>query len=359
MKIGVNGRFYCARTTGVQRFAREVTARLAALEDVVVLVPSDAPAAGLPAGARVARGRLANRAWEQVELARAASAEGVDVVLHPANAAPLFGPAGVVVIHDLTPLSHPEAYRALYRRWVRLAHAGPARRARRIITVSDWSAGEIQRLLGIPAERIAVVLQAAGPLDAPASPEAVARLRERHGLERPYYLGVTGADPRKGLDFLARVWRALTPSPGADLVVVGGVFPAVHRAEATADGAAVRRLGHVSDDDLRALYTGSVALLFPSQAEGFGRPPLEALACGTRVVAAPYGPVDQILGDTADVVPVDVDLWADRVRALMIEAPETRSARVAEGLRHAASFSWDRAAGDVARICRAAVEGAP
>ena len=89
MKLGVNGRFYGARTTGVQRFAREVTARLVALEDVVLFVPSDAPAdAALPPGVRVVRGRLANRAWEQVELPRAASGEGVDVVLHPANAAP-------------------------------------------------------------------------------------------------------------------------------------------------------------------------------------------------------------------------------------------------------------------------------
>ena len=359
MKLGVNGRFYGARITGVQRFAQEVTARLAALEDVVLFVPSDAPAdAGLPAGARVLRGRLAGRVWEQVELSRAALAEGVDVVLHPANAAPIFGPAGVMVIHDLLPLSHPEAFRPLYREWVRLAHAGPARRARGVITVSDWSAREIQRLLGIPEERTTVVLQGAGPLDAPAPPEAMAHVRERYGLSRPYFLVVAGGDPRKGTDFLRQVWRGFAASLDADLVAVGGAFGSVH---STGNGtsAPVRALGHVSDDDLRALYTGSVALLVPSEAEGFGRAPLEALACGTRVVAAPYGPVGQVLGAAADVIPKHVDVWADMVRALLAEAPETRRARVTEGRRHAAGFSWDRATEQVARVCRTAAEGRP
>jgi glycosyltransferase involved in cell wall biosynthesis len=357
MRLGVNGRFYGARTTGVQRFAREVTARLAALEEVVLFIPSDVPAAGLPPEARVVRGRLRGQAWEQVELPLAAWGRDLDLVLHPANAAPRFGPPGVVVLHDLTPLSHPSAYRSLYRTWVRLAHAAPAKRAHRVITVSDWSAGEIGRFLGIPAERISVVLQGAGPLDSPASPEAVADVRLRYGLPRPFFLAVGGGDPKKGGAFLRRVWRQVG-SAAADLVAVGGTFGAVHTT-GSETGAPLPLHGHVPDDDLRALYTGSVALLFPSEAEGFGRPPLEALACGTRVVAAPYGPVAQVLGNAADVIPLDESLWVGRVRALLDEPPQTRRARIEEGRRHAAGFSWDRAAARVARVCRDVVEGLP
>lgn len=358
MRLGINGRFLEARITGVQRFAREVTERLAALEEVVLFIPGDMPHdVPMPRGVRVARGRLGGRTWEQMELPRASRAEGVDIVLHPANAAPVFGPPGVVVIHDLTPLSHPWAYRPLYRAWVRLAHAGPAKRARRIVTVSDWSAGEIQRLLGVPAERITVVLQAADPLGAPATPEAVARVRGQYRLTRPYFIAVPEGDPKKRGDFLRRAWRSLG-DVDADLVVVGAGFGAVHAA-GDGSGSSSAPLGHVPDEDLRALLTGCVSLLFPSQAEGFGRPPLEALACGTRAVVAPYGPATQVLGTAADIVPLSVERWADRIRLLLAEDEHVRRVRIEQGRRHARGFSWDRVSRQIAEVCRAAAAETP
>jgi glycosyltransferase involved in cell wall biosynthesis len=225
--------------------------------------------------------------------------------------------------------------------------------------VSRWSASEISGALGLPLERITVVSQGPGPLDAPASAVAVARIRERYGLSRPFFVCVTGGDPRKGLDFLREVWRGPAGPLDADLVAVGGRSAAIHRGGVGVRDAGIRHLGHVSDEDLRALYTGSVALLFPSLAEGFGRPPLEALACATRVVAAPYGAVREVLGDAGEVVPLRTDARAEAVRALLAEGADVRAARLAEGQRRAGAFSWERAAAEVARVCRTAAGSPP
>lgn len=358
MRIGVNGRFYGARPTGVQRFARELVRRLARRAEVTVFLPREVGAdPDLPGEAGVARGRLKGRVWEQLELPRLAPT--VDVVLHPANVAPTSGPRGVLVLHDVLPFTAPGSYRPLYRAWAGTVGRAGALRSRAVVTVSRWSAEEIVRVLGIPRDRVTVVPQGAAPLDAPASPGQVERALERHGLRRPYFLSVSGADPRKGGELLGAVWGALPADRGATLAVVGGGYRAVHRAGPVGPAPGIRRLGHVPDEDLRALYTGAVALLFPSTGEGFGRPPLEAMACGTRVAVTDYGPAREVLGDAADILPWEAAAWARAVTTLLDEGPAERAERVEEGRRRAAGFSWEAAADEVARVCRAAAEGGP
>ncbi|GMV05522.1 MAG: glycoside hydrolase [Gemmatimonadota bacterium] len=364
--MGVNGRFYQARVTGVQRFAREVARRLPAYADVTVLLPAGATDEDLPPGARVERGSLPGRAWEHAELPFRARA--LDVVLHPANVAPLWGPAGVLVLHDVLPHTDREAFRGAYAAWARGVGGAAARRSRVVVTVSRWSAEQITYTLRIPGERIAVVPQGTAPLDAPAPAERVAEVRRRFGIEGPYFLSVAGGDPRKGSDFLRALWLEGDGPPGAGLVTVGGTHAAIHPRGGGAGGsprghrpgcepAPHTVLGHVADEDLRALYTGAVALLFPSRGEGFGRPPLEALACGTPAVVAPYGPAREVLGDAADVVPLDPAAWRAAVGALLGEAPEARAVRARRGRERAATFSWDAAAEAVARVCARAAEG--
>lgn len=350
MRLGVNGRFYAARVTGVQRFAREVVARLARREAVTIFLPRGVPEPDVPA--TIVRGTLPGKLWEQTELPW--TARTVDVVLHPANVAPLSGPPGVLVLHDVVPFTHGDSFNPLYGAWARTVAARGARRALRVVTVSRWAAGEIVRVLGLPPGRVEVVTQGVAPLDAPAPPEEVAAVRARHGLAAPYFLCMAGDDPRKGLDLLLDAWAGEDGGPGAELVVVGRGYGHVHRAPGS--GAALRRVGSVSDEELRALYTGSVGFLFPSTAEGFGRPPLEALACGTRVVAAPYGPASEVLGDAAKILPRDGARWREALAALVAEDPETRARHIEEGRRHAAAFCWDRATEHLARTCRDAVE---
>lgn len=353
MRLGVNARFLGARPTGVQRFARELVRALAGAAEPTLLVPRGIDAAeNLPAGLPVVAGALPGPVWEQVELPRAARRAGVDVVLHPASSAPCWGGPHVVVLHDVLPLVRPDDFTRRYRLWARIAHVAAARRAAAVVTVSEWSADRIAEHAGIPRARITVVPQGAGPLDRPATPERVAEARRRHRLDEPYFLAVTGGDPRKGAAFLEEVWAGWADADRPRLVLVGGAHAHVHRARTPRpDGPGVRRLGHVPDEDLRALYTGAIALLHAAPAEGFGRPPLEALACGTRVVVAPYGPAREVLGDHAAVVPLEADRWRACLARLLCEPADERAERVRSGMRHAERFDWAVAARTILDVC--------
>lgn len=352
MTLGVNGRFLTAPATGVQRVAREVLRRLPGKADVTLFLPREAPEPRDLPPCRTDRGILGGRLWEQVELPARARRAGVSVVLHLANAAPLVGGPHVVVLHDLIPLDRPGDFRSAYRAWVAVAHVQAARRAAAVVTGSDWSADRIARHCGIRREDVHVVRQGAGPLDAPAAAAAVAEVRSRFGLGERYLLAVLGSDPRKGADFLKRVWAALPAAP--TLALVGRDAGSVHRRrEESADVAGVRDLGPVSDDDLRALYTGAIALLHPSEAEGFGRPPLEALACGTRAIVAPYGPAREVLGTAADLVELEPAAWLDAVRAVLVEPEAVRSTRIAAGRAWARRFDWDHTVDEILAVCTA------
>ena len=362
MKIGLNGRFLAARVTGVQRFAREVSRRLGDRVELIVFVPANVGQVDLPATA-VVRGRLAGIAWEQIELPWTASRSGVAALLHPANSCPRFGGPHVQVLHDLAPITHPELFGRRYRMWTRWAHVAPARRAAAVITVSEHWAGEISRIVGLPADRIHVVRQGIAPLDEPASHEQVAAARESFALPDRYFLAVGVHDPRKGFDFLVEMHASWHEQRGRSepvaMVGVGRRYAAVHaETDARAGAAGLTVLGHVTDEELRALYTGAVALLFPSTEEGFGRPPLEAMACGTRVLAAPYATAPEILGGAADLVPLERSAWGAALTRISTESTTTRVERIEAGRTHAAQYSWTQAVDDVIRVCEGVASGA-
>lgn len=358
MRLGVNGRFLAARPTGVQRFAHELTTELARRIDLTLLVPRGVQEVDLPA-AGVGRGRLDGVAWEQLELPRAAARARVNVLLHPANACPLWGGPHVQVLHDLTPFTTPSHFGSRYRLWARWAHLAPARRAAAVIAMSEVWKKEIERLASLPRGRVHVAYQGVGPMDAPASPDRVSHVREALGLPDRFFLAVGVQDPRKGFGFLVEVIAKLRrTAPNHECVVlvgVGGHYVRVHSVTGHADG--VHLVGHVSDADLRALYTGSVALLFPSEEEGFGRPPLEAMACGTRVIAGPYPAALEVLGAGADLVPRDVDAWVRALIDVLVEPESVREERIAYGRAVASRFTWSTAAERVLEVCAAVARG--
>ena len=194
----------------------------------------------------------------------------------------------VVTLHDLVPLKRRGEYLRTGLRF-RMRYLA-VRRAARVIVPTRVVAGDAQRLLGFPGERIDVVGEAAWESLGPAGEEAVRDARERYGLPERYLLWVGGLehpDPRKRVSALARAPRRLP------LVLVGK-----HRRWA-AELPDVHLTGHVPDEDLAAIYTGAHALVFPSDDEGFGLPPVEALACGTPVAAADVPALREVLGQRA------------------------------------------------------------
>jgi glycosyltransferase involved in cell wall biosynthesis len=315
---------------GVERVARELVDRLPALDPGRYRVIAPSP-------------RLAHRAghaWEQ--LALPALARDADVILCPANASPLAGRRNAVFVHDLAPLVEPRWYGRAYGRWHRLLLRTAARRARLAIVPSETVRDELAHRLTMAPERIAVAPLGVDPAEFHDAIDA-GPLRQRLALDRPYVLAVGTAIARKNLGLLDRAVPALADA-GLDVVVAGGDRDYM-RGDAAPAGA--RRLGHVAERDLPALYAGAAAFALPSLYEGFGLPCIEAMACGTPVVTTDRGALAETCGGAALYVdPADPDALA---RACLLAAHDsaTRERLVTAGRERAATFTWERTAAAV------------
>ena len=270
-------------------------------------------------------------------------------------------PAGVATpsvlsLHDLIPWRLPREvpwprpawlHRALYRNAVR----GSARRAAVILTLSEASRRDIAALVPEAAARVEVV-----PCALPrwfAAPDPARVTENRRAFGDPYWLYVGGFDPRKGLlTLLAAMAAAFPEGDGPTLVLAGG--PNEHRrtCEAMAATLRVKALfpGYVPDAELAALYAGASLFVYPSRYEGFGIPPLLALAAGTPCVTTDGGALPEVVGDAATIVKAgDPGALAEVLRSARRD-PASFAARAARGPERAAAFSLDALA---ARTLRA------
>jgi glycosyltransferase involved in cell wall biosynthesis len=301
---------------GVERWARELSRRLPQLRPHSYAVAQPPQALSHRLG----------HAWEQGWLP--VGARRFDWLLCPANLAPLAARNTAVVIHDAAALREPSWYSDLYVRWQRFVLPRIARRARLVITVSEFSRGELRALLGVDA---AVV---PGGVDERFSTDAEPARRAR-----PYVLTVASRTARKNLGALEECARRLR-AEGVDLVAAGGDRPQFRD---DAGSSAIHWLGHVPDDELPGLYAGAACFVLPSLYEGFGLPCIEAMACGTPVVASDAGALPDTCGGAALLVdPRDPPAIADAVQRA-IGDERLRAA----GIARAAQFSWDRTAREV------------
>jgi glycosyltransferase involved in cell wall biosynthesis len=249
----------------------------------------------------------------------------------------------VVTMHDVIPLLRPGQLRTGIAHG--LLYAG-VRRATRVIAVSEAGRRDLVAHLGVPAERVDVVHEAAAPRFAPADPRPAV---EAGGVREPYVLHIGGADPRKNLGALIDAFAAWARERSRpETLALAGPVRNVERADLAARLAAsdgrVRHLGFVPDAHLPGLYSGARCLVMPSSYEGFGLPVLEALACGTPVAAYDAGAVAEVAGPGALLVP-------DGAMPELLAAVEglcddgaLRERLAAAGREHAATFSWRRAA---------------
>lgn len=354
MRLGINVRFLDAPITGVQRFAHQVVPLLLDRGECVLLAPRGAV---VPATWRdrapVIEGTLRGHVWEQLEAPRRALAAACDVVLHLSGTAPLRGGRNVMVVHDVLPITNPEWFAPRFARWYRFVVPRAARRCARIITVSQTARTAIRDVLGIDGRRILVVPQGVAPF-APATPDVIRRNREVLDLPARFILATGAGDARKNLGFLgevARRWHAAETAAPPFLAAGEAAGHVLGRAAEPPAG--VRLLGRVSDAELGGLYTAAAAFAFPSLAEGFGRPPLEAMACGAPAVVADSAAAREVAGDEARIVPLEPGVWIDALRAALAEAPSVRHARAA---RIGARWTWEAAAAGVLTACRSALE---
>jgi len=266
----------------------------------------------------------------------------------------------VLTVHDLSFMRVPECSEPGLRRYLLQAVPASVSRADCVLTDSECTRSDVIELLNADAQKVSVVYPGVEPRFRPVQDARVlATVRTRYGLPDRFVLGLGTLQPRKNFGRLiegyARIRCDLTDN--TQLVIAGGkgwlyddIF---RRVEQLGLGKEVHFPGYVDDKDLPALYSLADVFAFPSLYEGFGIPPLEAMACGTPVVTSSVSSLPEVVGDAALLVtPTDVDALAEALR----EALRGRSLRdklIQLGFERAKEFTWARGARQVLALCGA------
>jgi glycosyltransferase involved in cell wall biosynthesis len=270
----------------------------------------------------------------------------------------------VVTVHDLAFRRFPSRTPERTLRWLS-GLEGVIRRATRIIVPSHSTHRDLVDLFGVPEDRMRVIPHGVDPRFAPPAPGDAERVRNRLGIRGPYLLFIGGLEPRKNLPNLVQAFAKLTPGPV--LVVAGSGVPwnpegrlQVEEALRSIPAEARERIllaGYVDPDLTPALIGSALALVYPSLYEGFGLPALEAMACGTPLLASSASALPEVVGDAGLLVnPMDVDAIADGM-AMLVQDEQLRAGLREAGLQRAAGYTWDRTAKLTARVLREAGKG--
>lgn len=399
MRIAINGFYWGQPTTGSGQYVRSLVramAQIAPENEYVIVVPHDEVQRDELTPLRDFSGRvflypeqevlshfsdnLGKLAFEQSAFPRVCQREHVDIAHVPYFASPLSPPVRTVVtVHDLIPMILP-MYRGsiLVQMYTQLV-ATAARRAHAVIADSECTKRDIVARLRIKPERVQTIYLAADarfqPIDDPAQ---IAAVRARLDLPEKFLLYFGGYDQRKNIKVILEAFSHLPElyEEGYRLVL-GGVTHAANpdlfpdpRKIVSSIGMnedAVRFLGWVREEDKPGLYASATLFLFPSLYEGFGLPPLEAMACGTPVISSNAASLPEIVGDpstdsgqgAAMLVEPEAPLaWAESIRTVVNDAPLLLRMRE-RGLALAKRFSWERAARETLAVYDAVLSPSP
>jgi len=347
MTIFVNGRFATQKLNGVQRFALEMATVLQRRLGAQVLLPPDA-AIEIPGARRV--GRRTGQAWEQFELPRAAR-DGF--LINLGNTAPVFAGRQAVVIHDAGVYSTPAAYSWKFRLWYKALQFALVKTGAKIITVSEFSRGELVRHLPCRRNDVGVITEGADHMDRVIADPAILAA---HGLEPGRFVFAVGTlAVHKNLAALGPLADALS-ARGMVLAISGSIGNSAFSG-AEKMPAAARYVGRASDAGLKALYQSAACYIVPSLYEGFGLPAVEAMACGCPVVAADIPALRETCGNAAAYVdPADPAMIAETVTELLAAPQRLEDLTVAARAR-VQDLTWENAASQLLQIL--ALERAP
>jgi glycosyltransferase involved in cell wall biosynthesis len=367
MRAGIDARSVYSGHGGIGTYAKELVWALARLDgdsEYFVLRTAHTDTEPLTNASNVTEigchAAMLDWRWEQLALPSLAEDLDLDVLHMTCFGAPLAKPCAVVsTVHDVVFRVRPDLVDPKLAASLDRAARQAARCADRVLTVSEFSARAIVEAYEVPAHRISVVYPGVGESFVPGNRgEAVARVRGRFGLEPGFVLYVGAIEPKKNIDGLLEAIAMLVRGdhPELTLALVGGrggmdydVGQAVliRRLESS-----VRVLGYVAEQDLLALYRAAGVFVYPSRYEGFGLPPLEAMACGTPTVVANTTSLPEVVGEAGLLVdpehPESIAEAVDRV----LTSPELAAELRTQGLQRAAQFTWQQTAEQTLEVYR-------
>jgi glycosyltransferase involved in cell wall biosynthesis len=363
MHVALNAYFWNRPDTGSGQYLRQLVYHLNRLVsdlELTLAYPHDDEPADVPPSVRVQRvsGRAGHsgKIWfEQVGFPRAAAAAGADLAHVPYWGSPLQSPLPVVVtVHDLITMRQREYRRGLRARLYNALVATAARGASHVITDSAYSRDEIMVHLAIPGAQVTAIHLAAAPQYREQSEFLIdMAIRRKYNLPDVYVLYLGGFALHKNVTTLLHAYTYVAQAMGEDypLVLAGRKpepgpnvpgYEAYLQQNQLTDF--VRWIGYVDEEDKPAVYRGAVCFAFPSRYEGFGLPPLEAMACGVPVVTTNASSLPEVVGQAAFAVdPDDERQLAGAIISVLIQEEFAADLRN-KGLQQAASFTWEETA---------------
>jgi glycosyltransferase involved in cell wall biosynthesis len=367
LRIGIDARTTLSPKTGDRTYTLNLVRALARMdaENEYFLLLDRAPPPGLlpdaPNFHHVVLPTFWGRWWTMVQVPLFARRAALDV-LHVQYITPLVCSARVVTaIHDVSFAVLPETFPLKDRLLLNLFVPLSASSASKVLTLSESSKRDLIERLGVSPEKIVITPCGVDEtMRRVEDPQSIADVLRRYGITPPFILSVGLLQPRKNLPRVVEAFARLRerrPDLPQRLVIGGrvgwGVEPLMNRVRALRLENAVHFAGYVADEDLPALYSAADLFVYPSLYEGFGLPPLEAMACGAPVVTSNVSSLPEVVGDAALMVnPLDVEAMAAAMEQILTDST-LRQTLTARGGERARAFTWERMARRTLEVYRA------
>lgn len=379
MRVGINAHLLSFsgsyRQAGLSRYIDELLFQLPAVAPDLQFIGftgnevlPEAAQARRPKNLTLVRSRfptqraLVRIAWEQLVLPGAALRHKLDLLHCPVNVRPVLSPCPTVVtIHDLVFLRSPESFHPAKRRYLSAMTGWSARHAAHVIAVSESTRRDVIDLLGVRPGKVTTVHNGVGEQFRPVAEAEREAFRAQQGITGRMLLYVGTLEPRKNLPMLTRAFATLAENPALQDVklYVGGskgwyydeIFATAERLGLTQSGR-VTFLGRVPDEQLPLWYNVATVVAYPSLYEGFGLPALEAMSCGTPVLASNTSALPEVVGGGGLLLdPGDETAWLGAMQQVLANG-ELRAELATRAREQASRFSWDRSARETVAVYR-------
>lgn len=341
-RVYINGMFLTQRKTGIQRFSHEMCQAMAAAgHDIAVIAPRRIRKDYNLSYPVIHIGLLTGVFWEHLELLIYLLKRRKPLLISFGSPGPLLYKKRIVTIHDVSFYYHPEWFSRLYGLYYRIITPIIARFSEKILTVSHFSKKEILGWLNIPEEKITIVHNA-------VSQSMVNKAKGQAGPTEKYILTVGSLDPRKNLSTIIEAYHQTGLEKTIKLKAAGGESPLFNMDKNT--HLSNVSLGYVTDQELFTLYKNAELFIYASFYEGFGIPPLEAMASGCPVVLSDIPVFKEIFGDAAMYVkPGDAQGMAKKIIEIL-NTPQLKNILIQKGYKKSKEYTWEKSAQVIGKL---------